>query len=591
MEGGRPPSGRPSPLGAPPDGVPSSPSPPPDNTGLLPTCKDVHQTNNNRPTVLGCSEPPSSVLRSSKLKSPTIPSSNAAIMRSLFEPHADDNNFNESVSVSTISSTVVPVTASNASSCTSEVSLKLKADGSSTTAALTSAKFMRAANGTSSSPGLHPPLGAVRSPVSPSAAWDARRTKQQSPSDLSVHGNVSPGARSPCVAANNETHVPLSAASHAPVSHAPAAHAPASYAPASHAPVSQAPASHAPVSHAPAFSTQASLSPSASSASAISQPDISRVLPTTYQIQAQVHSSPYHNNSSSRISPSSSYQACHANPYQASDANSNNLVNDNAASPPGLSNHRAHGITSTISSKAHGTPSSHLGPYHAPYQTTQLLSSGQLPAPSHQVSSSHSSSSSHLSHHGISGGSNPGSGYSLSANTTHQATSPHPSTGTHQSSSSHSTSHSLGHGSLSSSQQQGHSGGGSSTINGDLTPRGMYKGDLGEERSPKSSISHLSLLSASFPCSLTSSLSDVTSEALQLETAIRNNDTYQVKRLLDLHPDTFQPPSVSRTKEPRETGLRDHHALARCLNQSHPVASTTLSKEMAEPFITTDEAQ
>jgi hypothetical protein len=40
--------------------------------------------------------------------------------------------------------------------------------------------------------------------------------------------------------------------------------------------------------------------------------------------------------------------------------------------------------------------------------------------------------------------------------------------------------------------------------------------------------------------SLTSSLSDVTSEALQLETAIRNNDTYQVKRLLDLHPDTFQ---------------------------------------------------
>ena len=29
-------------------------------------------------------------------------------------------------------------------------------------------------------------------------------------------------------------------------------------------------------------------------------------------------------------------------------------------------------------------------------------------------------------------------------------------------------------------------------------------------------------------------------EALQLETAIRNNDTYMVKRLLDLHPDTFQ---------------------------------------------------
>nr|XP_045618556.1 uncharacterized protein LOC123770570 isoform X4 [Procambarus clarkii] len=70
--------------------------------------------------------------------------------------------------------------------------------------------------------------------------------------------------------------------------------------------------------------------------------------------------------------------------------------------------------------------------------------------------------------------------------------------------------------------------------NGDLTTRRE------DDRSPKSSNSHLSLLSASFPCSLTSSINDLTSEAAVLETAIKNNDTYQVKRLLELHHDKFQ---------------------------------------------------
>ncbi|XP_042218176.1 putative uncharacterized protein YHR217C [Homarus americanus] len=75
-------------------------------------------------------------------------------------------------------------------------------------------------------------------------------------------------------------------------------------------------------------------------------------------------------------------------------------------------------------------------------------------------------------------------------------------------------------------QHPGHSGyEPHATHNGDLTPR------RDDDRSPKSSVSHLSLLSASFPCSLTSSINDLTSEAVVLETAIKNNDTYQVKRL------------------------------------------------------------
>ncbi|KAK3915586.1 LOW QUALITY PROTEIN: Myosin-1, partial [Frankliniella fusca] len=57
---------------------------------------------------------------------------------------------------------------------------------------------------------------------------------------------------------------------------------------------------------------------------------------------------------------------------------------------------------------------------------------------------------------------------------------------------------------------------------------------------PRLSPSRTSLQSGSLQCSLASSTADLTADALQLEKAIRDNDTAKVRRFLNLHHDKFQ---------------------------------------------------
>jgi len=52
--------------------------------------------------------------------------------------------------------------------------------------------------------------------------------------------------------------------------------------------------------------------------------------------------------------------------------------------------------------------------------------------------------------------------------------------------------------------------------------------------------SGFTLIAVILCCSLASSTTDLAVDALQLERAIRDNDTLRVKRFLDLHHDKFQ---------------------------------------------------
>lgn len=421
------------------------------------SCRDVHRANNNSTPAS------SSALQQAKLNSAIISSTNDANA---------DNNFNESLpaSVSTIVSNLVPNT-KTATSPHTQMSNKPHAKLTSSFATVSNFALgsLVPETGRSSTTTTNGTTGAPNnSGVSPSDRLTAsahtnilcRKSPLHNTDNL---GCSSSGGPMYGILAQKESSRPLKPC------------------------VGSSGLSTSPLPP-PLSSSSSSISPSRSSVT--SPGDVSRVLPaSTYQTQAQVHtSSPYQTNSSSlaKVSPnnsssSSSYQPVNFTPYQpSSDSNSNN--GDTAAV-----GHRGV-LGGSQASNSHAT--SKVCSYHS----AQLSASSSL---------FHQSGSSNLG--GAASNFGGGAPYSLSANPHPAATSPHPSTGTHQSSSSHSTitSHSGGLGSHSNSSQPGLSGGGSSnaTINGDLTPRGQIR-ELGDERSPKSSISHLSLLSASFPCRL-----------------------------------------------------------------------------------------
>ena len=126
-------------------------------------------------------------------------------------------------------------------------------------------------------------------------------------------------------------------------------------------------------------------------------------------------------------------------------------------------------------------------------QCSNPSSQPHSPHPSISPTPSYGNSNMYSSPHGGTSNSSHAMGSSLTPGNPHPAnTSPH-STGSFQGSGSHV-------GSLSSASPYGGQNANLSTLNGDLTPRGHSRGDLCDERSPKSSISHLSLRSPSFPC-------------------------------------------------------------------------------------------
>ena len=270
-----------------------------------------------------------------------------------------------------------------------------------------------------------------------------------------------------------------------------------------------------------------SISPSSSNLPSAS--DISRGPPKTYQIQAQVHTSPYQTSihakaTSNFLSHTTSAQQSNSNIGTPIEHSSNSIaakdlnlpnIYRNSSTSIGVNNHQS-SIGKSHSSQLNSHNISQSNPLHSTYQNssqqsmphqTQSLSSSQLSAmashPCHQISP-HSNPNLHSCH-----------------NTSTSPGVPHHSSGSHfqqqtSSSAGHSinTPHPAGLTSYpacnpyNAQQQTGGSssatvtGSSSTTLNGDLTPRGPCRGDLGDERSPKSSISHLSLLSASFPCRL-----------------------------------------------------------------------------------------
>jgi len=227
--------------------------------------------------------------------------------------------------------------------------------------------------------------------------------------------------------------------------------------------------------------------------------------PSTYQLQAQVHHHPSHHGStsvqsskkgfssvaSSSSSQSSSSQQPSVSSYHYLDQTSNCILEHDDEHDPEVEekvslstsssfhqskSHISHTKQPQSSSYFHGStnltntnPNQIAPPPHSPHSSISPTPSYGNPNASYQ--SSHMMGSSLV----------PGNPHPVS-------TSPH---------------------SIGSFQGLGGYGGGvlgqnplgSSMLNGDLTPRGgMSRGDLCDERSPKSSISHLSLLSASFPC-------------------------------------------------------------------------------------------
>ena len=271
-------------------------------------------------------------------------------------------------------------------------------------------------------------------------------------------------------------------------------------------------------------------------------PDAARGPCTTYQIQAQVHSSPYQASLLAKTAApglTAHPSATHQSNFTVSSYENNTCASNRSAG--GANQHCANATSGKMhSSQVMPHTASQGNSLYLTYQSatnaqtmpnqTQSLSSSQLSAlaahPAHQISlhsnpnlhsTCHSSSPSPAAHQPTAL-QTPAHNPSYNNPPSHNSCSYNPSSYNQSSHnpSSLSTSHppalsTSPHSGLSTypacspySQPSGSSlatGSSSTTLNGDLTPRGPCRGgDLGEERSPKSSVSHLSLLSASFPC-------------------------------------------------------------------------------------------